>query len=177
MNTLGLLFIVGVALLVFVLLGSLAVHWRHARRSDLFFSYRSSERQIVEPLADLLRSRGFDVWIDRMEIRPDERDHGFHAKLSAALQHCGTAVLFTSTAYCRSDFCLEEAGLLCLRFREEPTRIVEVVLEPNNARELLGLPPLSKRLSYLCRGEPEGATERLVEELARAGSAQGPTPR
>lgn len=64
---------------------------------QIFFSYSRDDRDVALRLAGILRSRGVNLWVDRLDIAPGEP---FRQAIDAALDECSTllVVLTNSSA-------------------------------------------------------------------------------
>jgi hypothetical protein len=74
--------------------------------SDIFISYAREDRARVQPIAEALAQRGFDVWWDKgLRSGEDYRD-----RIEEMLQTARCVVVAWSRDSLRSDFVLDEAG-------------------------------------------------------------------
>jgi len=73
--------------------------------SKIFISYSWADREIVWPLAESLRVKGLEVWIDKREIRPGDR---ITEQVQKALVECGDLLLMWSQSSSLSDYVRDE---------------------------------------------------------------------
>lgn len=118
-----------------------------SRSWDFFVSYRSTDNDVVVPVVEALRRGGFRVWIDLSEVSPEQARDRFRYPISVGIQQSLCALIFTSRGYCESDYCLQEADFFVKRFADQPHRLIEISLEQNNARDVLGISSKSTCLS------------------------------
>jgi hypothetical protein len=139
-----------------------ASHW------DVFVSHRSSDNDIILPIVKELRARGLRVWIDLNEISNDKGVDRFRYPISVGLQQSKCVLLFTSEAFCRSDYCRQEVVFCLKRFRRRPQCVIEVLLDHNQARRTFGIPDTSPHLGYRHRETgPHGqeVDRTLIDEI------------
>lgn len=78
---------------------------READHSDVFLSYRSLDREWVEPFCAALRQHGVNVWYDR-DLHAGDR---FDLRISHHLKHARVAVVVWSKVAVESGYVLAEA--------------------------------------------------------------------
>lgn len=115
---------------------------------DFFVSHRSTDNSVIIPIVDILRSKGFRVWIDSSEIDRIKSQYAFRFPISVGIQRSSYALLFTSEEYYRSDYCREEAVFFTKRFASQPQRIIEIRLSEDSARKILGIPSASISIGF-----------------------------
>jgi len=71
----------------------------------IFISYTWADRDIVWPLAESLRVKGLEVWIDKREIRPGDR---ITEQVQKALVECDALLLMWSQSSSLSDYVRDE---------------------------------------------------------------------
>ena len=163
MDLFGLLF---AAVLVTIIVFALREPLRRmyfASRWDVFVSHRSSDNDIILPIVEALRARGLRVWLDLNQISNAQGVDRFRYPISVGLQQSRCVLLFTSEAFCRSDYCRQEVVFCVKRFRRRPQRVIEVCLDHNQARRTFSLPDTSPHIEYRHR-----ATGPHGEEVDRA---------
>src|SRR3954451_10187378 len=123
---------------------------------DVFISYSRRDSRYVGALADALRERGKDVWIDIEGIRDAEV---FPEALQNAIGTSDGFVFIISPASVKSEFCMREVGDAV----ESGKRIVPVDLE----RVADGDVPEPIRVrNWIPAGDDLGTTvERVVKAL------------
>jgi tetratricopeptide (TPR) repeat protein len=89
--------------------------------TDVFISYASQDRDRVKPLAEALKSRGFNVWWDRSLAAGQDYAQIIERELKTAK----AVIVVWSNASAASTFVRDEAG----RARDEG-RLVPVMLDP-----------------------------------------------
>lgn len=92
-------------------------------RSDVFISYRRTDRDFTRQLVTALEGQGREVWIDWEDIPPGSLD--FTDDIRRGVEAADAFVAVLSPAYLESEYCLGELALAI----EHGKRIVPLVLE------------------------------------------------
>lgn len=158
-----------VLLVVMIALFSLEPIRRLFTRSkwDVFVSHKREDNDIIKPIIDRLKNRGFRVWVDWDEIPEDFRPL-FRGRISRAIQLSSFALVFTSSEFRTSNYCMEEVVLFLKRFHGKPERIIEVRINNNDVRDTLEIPAESKPIAFdqfKTIGNQEAQNDALVQEI------------
>ena len=133
---------------------------------DFFISYKSQQANTARALAEWLMAAGVRVWMAEYRILLGGYS-GFAASILAGIDASARGLLLTSKAYAADPppHCRQEVAWLQQRFAGQPARILEIQVEPNDARSTYGIPAASPLLS--CTGGGELPLQAIRELLAR----------
>jgi hypothetical protein len=122
----------------------------------LFLSHSNVDKdRFVRPLADLLRSKGIDVWLDEVEMRPG--DDIIQKMFEEGIGKADAVAIILSEASLQSRWVREELSVSVVRRVTHSTRLIPVVLD--NV-----VPPVS--LSHLLYISEVEGLDRVAQRIA-----------
>jgi len=128
---------------------------------DVFLSHSSEDKDKVRVLVQRLRNEEVSVWIDEDEIYPGENIIG---KLQRGLVASRYIVLALSNAAIKSKWVeLEYQSILAIEVVQSSTRLIPVLLEPIDIKDL---PPFLL-IKHCVDLNKSGAFDRLVAKIKR----------
>jgi hypothetical protein len=128
----------------------------------IFVSYSRSDKAEADRLATALVQEGYDVFLDRDNLRAGE---GFHASIREAIKTCSLFIfLISPTSIDLNSYAMTELDLARKRWRNPSGRILPVIVKP--IQQSL-VPPYISGLTYVDFGGNNIATTlALVHEIA-----------
>ena len=127
---------------------------------NIFISYSSKYRDLVERLRLALVAEGHDPFVDRTELEPGQP---FDEELREAIEDCDLFVYLVSPeSVAAGSYALAELGLVQARWPHPRGRVLPVKLAPT---PLASVPPYLKAVTML---EPQGdPVPGIVAAIAR----------
>lgn len=132
---------------------------------DIFISYSSKYRDLVERLRLALVAEGHDVFVDRAELEPGQP---FDAELREAIAGCDLFIYLVSPeSVAAGSYALAELALAQQRWTHPRGRVLPVKLAPT---PLASIPPYLKAVTMV---EPQGdPVPGIVAAVARLAPAR-----
>jgi len=132
---------------------------------DIFISYSSKYRDLVERLRLALVAEGHDVFVDRAELEPGQP---FDAELREAIADCDLFIYLVSPeSVAAGSYALAELALAQQRWAHPRGRVLPVKLAPT---PLASIPPYLKAVTMV---EPQGdPVPGIVAAVARLAPAR-----
>ena len=131
---------------------------------DIFISYSSKYRDLVERLRLALVAEGHDVFVDRVELQPGQP---FDAELREAIADCDLFIyLISPESVAAGSYALAELALVQQRWAHPRGRVLPVKLAPT---PLTSIPPYLKAVTMVePQGDPVPGIVAAVAQLAPA---------
>lgn len=133
-------------------------------RYDLFISYASANRSVVQPVVEYLQARrpSLRVFFDRHELTLGD---AWQQQIFEALDDCNKVVAFYSPEYLASKVCKEEFNIALFRHRETENTLLPIYLYTAN------LPTYMKLIQFSdCReADPDklrAAADAILQALS-----------
>lgn len=125
-----------------------------------FISHSSKDKQIATQLAQCLRARAIDVWIDHEQIRFGDSVPG---KIAEGLNRCDAILVLVSSSFVTSSWCRSEyEPLLTREINEKRSVVIPLRLDDAQVPVLLS----AKRYADLRQGLTESMLDELAETIA-----------
>ena len=133
----------------------------------VFLSYRSSYSNLVRRIRESLVACGIRCWFNEYDIEVN-RYHQFDQDILRGINRSTFAVLFTSSDYASSMHCEQEVIWVKERFRDVPSRVLELTLEKGNpTRTQFELEGQTTPISLSAAAEGEALRPEMIAERIR----------
>ena len=99
----------------------------HEPHPKCFVSYSSSDRSAAERLANALRERGLDVWIDSLQILPG--DSLVQKIFEEGLKDCWVFIVLLSPRSVMSEWVKHELDVALINRLKKITRVIPVIVD------------------------------------------------
>lgn len=131
---------------------------------DLFVSYSRYDKEIVRKIVDMLRSKGYSVWIDTEGINSGE---AFSGIITEAIENSDIVLFFSSTASNKSKWTRRELFLSS----EEAKCIIPIKLDNSNYHNQIKL--LLCDLDYIDLSNPKNREDGIQHLMNSIGNYLG----
>jgi hypothetical protein len=133
----------------------------------VFISYKSEDTMIVRAVVDTLRANDIAVWFAEYSVLSHNYDRFVESlddELAAALASCNSALLFASSRWFRSQYCLAEGRVAIDKFCRGGANVVRISFP--NVDVDPGLLPAIEAIPSIPL-ESEDATTEIISDICR----------
>jgi hypothetical protein len=118
--------------------------------AEVFISYSRADQEFVLKLAQDMRQRGVDLFLDQLDIKPGER---WDDRLQAALHECSYLLVVLSPTSVKSQNVKDEIGFAI----DEGDTVIPILYQPTT------VPLRLRRFEWVdFQGDYEQALKKLV---------------
>jgi hypothetical protein len=128
----------------------------------VFLSYSSTDKDVVNKIAEYLKSKNINVWLDSENIHAGD---SIPSKISEGLNECDAIVLIISKEYLKSPWCKAEyESILVDEIEKGLPRVIPVLIENVELPKLLN----AKRSVYLSYHYSNNLYDHRAQELLKS---------